>query len=100
MKKIYKYPFDIEGSFAIKKLPEFAPIIHVGLDPTGTPCLWAEIFPEWVEAIEKYETARSARRIREFAIVGTGQNCPIGEHVGSWVQDAFVWHLYETTKRT
>ena len=99
MKTIHKYPIEIASSFAIKSLPEYAPIIRVGLDPVGVPCIWAEVFSEWVDAIAKYETEKSGRKIRHFGVTGTGRECPNGEHVGSWVQDQFVWHLYETTKQ-
>lgn len=100
MKVIYKFPLSIaRENFEIASLPEYAPIIHVGLDTGAQPCLWAEVFTEWVEAIEKYETEKSARKRRTFSICGTGRPCPVGEHVGSFVQGLFVWHLYETTKR-
>jgi len=100
MKTIYKYPFGDSPKFEIRDLPEFAPIIRVGLDPSGNMCIWAEVFTEWVEAIKKFETEKSARRIRTFEICGTGHECPAGQHLHSYISGPFVWHLYETTART
>lgn len=98
MKTIYEYPLLIEVSFPIKELPEYASIIRVGLDPKGVPCIWAEVFTEWIEAKEKYGTDKGINVVRTFSVIESGHPVPPGIHVGSWVQDEFVWHLYETTK--
>lgn len=77
MKTVWKYTIN----FAFTALT--GPVVHVGLDPSGTPCVWIEGDPEKLMD-------------RLFEVVGTGQRVPVdGTHVGSWVDGAFVWHLYE-----
>jgi hypothetical protein len=100
MKTIYKYPVLIQRLFPIEELPQYASIIRVGLDPHGSPCIWAEVFTEWIEAKEKYGTDKGIKHVRNFSVFGTGMEVGPGTYVGSWVQDTFVWHLYETTART
>jgi hypothetical protein len=83
MTKVYKYPFEIVGS-QIVELPVEAKVIHVGLDPQGTPCLWAEINPLNIH-----------KDLRIF-VVGTGTSIPDAAkvHLGSFNQREFVWHVY------
>lgn len=81
---IWKFPIDIEFDRQTIEVPAGASIIHVGLDPAGQPCVWAEVEPH----VEKIE--------REIFIRGTGH--PIdkvkGSHRGSFVHGPFVWHVY------
>jgi hypothetical protein len=88
MDTIYKFPFEITDMQEIE-MPMAAQIIHVGLDPSGTPCLWAEVDP----------TAPATHR--KIAVIGTGNPLDFGHdytsarHLGSLVQGPFVWHVYE-----
>lgn len=83
MKTIYKYPLEIKGEQTIKTGGDGANIIHVGLDPMGTPCIWLEVDTLW-----PYKDL-------PIYIVGTGNPIPEGRgHVGSFVQGPFVWHVY------
>lgn len=101
MKTIYKYPIQVSPEFELADLPQYASIIRVGLDPQGQPCLWAEVFTEWIEAKKKFGTDKGIKHVRKFSVYGTGAgHFGPGVHVGSWVQDIFVWHLYETTACT
>lgn len=99
MKTIYKYQIEFRDNFAIPSLPQFASIIHVALDPSEKLCIWAEVFTEWIEAKEKYGTDKGIKVVRTFSVIGTGHEVPPGAHVGSWVHDIYVWHLYETTRQ-
>ena len=84
MNTIHKYPIKITDRQEVT-LPENAKIIHVGIDPRGLPCLWAE-----VDTFD-YECSD-----RDIYVVGTGN--PRDEeaktHLGSFVQGPFVWHVY------
>lgn len=65
-------------------MPLSSRIIHVGLDPHGSPSIWAEVDPSIVGELEY-----------DLAVKGTGH--PVeGElhHLRSFVQGAFVWHVY------
>jgi hypothetical protein len=83
---IYKYPIDIteHQHIPIKmELGTTAKIIHVGLDPNGTPCIWVELIPGEI-SVELC-----------IHIVGTGRLAPNKcTHKGSFVMDLFVWHVY------
>lgn len=83
MKTIYKYPIKITELQEIE-MPEHANVLHVGLDPQGTPCLWA-----MVDAIESKELV-------SVFVVGTWNPMPFEtlRHVGSFVQGPFVWHVF------
>ena len=84
---IYKYELGVEmnerGEFTIE-MPCGARPIHAGLDPAGTPCLWAEVQPE---------NALAEMRV---AMLGTGHTIPSSayEHVASFNQNPFIWHVY------
>lgn len=88
MDTVYKYPLQLMDRQTIA-LPEDAEILHIGPDPAGAPCLWARVDTDVVT------TART------FVIVGTGH--PIflvddskpPEHIGSYIQNGFVWHVFE-----
>ena len=86
MRTIYKYPLDISNSQIIEVRKEAGTtpkIVHVGLDPSGIPCVWMELTPGTYT--EKYE----------IHIIGTGERVsgPL-DHIGSFVQDRYVWHVY------
>lgn len=83
MRKIYKYPFEIKDKIEIE-MPACSMVVHVGLDPQGQPCVWANVEPE----------AQTIKQI--FYVRGTGHD--LGDasgHLGSFVQGDFVWHLFQ-----
>ena len=86
MRKIYKYPIRITDK---QEIPVYkadgtrSKIVYAGLDPTGQPCIWVEHFPG---------NYREAWQVR---VIGTGHEIAGAlEHVGSFVQDPFAWHVY------
>jgi hypothetical protein len=83
MTTIHKYPLEITDVQLIPA-PFGAKAIHVGLDPSGTPCLWA--------IVEDHIKQGGM----DVWIVGTGQEIPKEDHayVGSFVQGPFVWHVF------
>lgn len=83
MRTIFKYPIEITNRQIITS-PLCSEIRHVGLDPSGQPCMWAEadfdLPPDpWT-----------------LYIIGTGHPIPneATRHIGSFVQGPFVWHAY------
>jgi len=86
---IHKYPLELTERQTIKHLPCFTPA-HVGLDPSGALCLWAE-----VDLIDSAPICSI-----DVEIFGTGHTIPPPPHhwarqfVGSVVQGSFVWHVY------
>lgn len=80
---IHKFPIEIKRGVQTIAMPDGARIIHVGLDPIGTPCLWARV-----------NTAHPMTLV-EVILVGTGWEMNAhGEHLGSFVQGGFVWHVF------
>lgn len=65
-------------------------VLHVGFDPGGKPCVWAEVVPSVQSAYDTY-----------VRIVGTGEEVPLGtDHIGTYTEGPFVWHVYmERVKR-
>lgn len=92
MRAVWKFPIDVStvgGTVSPEiTMPAGAKIVHVAQQRVGdVVTLWAEVNPD----------AR-VRETRYFAIIGTGHPIPDGyEHVGTWLDDPFVWHLYELT---
>jgi len=80
---VWKFPFVITGEFKLD-MPEFAIVKYVACQG-GVPCLWAEVNSE-NKTVE-----------RTFYIVGTGHPFPNSylKHIATFMQDVFVWHLYE-----
>ncbi len=81
MRTIYKYPLK-HGVFSLQ-LPLDAVVIHVGEDPSFTPCVWVELDTEKV------------KKERKFMLVGTGYALPNEAilHLGSYKSGIFMWHL-------
>lgn len=83
MRTIYKYPIKITDEQEIP-MPADAEVLHVGLDPQGTPCLWAMV-----------ETDKPVEPV-SVLVFGTGG--PVAfeslRHVGSFVQISCVWHVF------
>ena len=83
MKTIYKYPIQITDEQEIT-MPTGAIVIHAGLDPQGTPCVWARV-----------DTEAEPEPV-SILVYGTGTTMeyePL-EHVGSFTQGPFVWHVF------
>lgn len=82
MNTIYKYRIAITDHQHLAMKP--GRIIHVGLDAQGVPCVWAEVFSTMPDIL------------RSIYVVGTGHSKPeeAREHVGSFIQGMFVWHVY------
>jgi hypothetical protein len=80
---IYKYPIGIVDEQQVR-MPCGASIIHVGLDPQGDPCLWAQV-----------DTQQALEHVTIF-VVGTGEPFPEDSemHLGSFVQGPFVRHVF------
>lgn len=82
MKTIFKYPIEITNIQEVK-LPVGFKVIHVGLDPNNTSCIWCEV-----------DTNKELIRQTVY-VVGTGHKLPPDAyHVGSFLQRVFVWHVY------
>lgn len=83
MKTIYKYPIEITDSQEVE-MPINAEAIHAGLDPQGTPCVWATV------------DNQNATEAVTVLVVGTGNPIPqrARRHVGSFNQGPFVWHIF------
>ncbi len=83
--KIYKYELEDATRNGIRGVVNR--VIHVGLDPNGAACLWAEVAPDIVPY------GGSPLKV---VIVGTGMDVPEGHlsHCGSFVDGVFVWHVY------
>jgi len=90
MKVIYKYPFNITAEIKID-IPRGFKVVHVGLDPNMTPCIWAEIDCEKLP--ETYS----------FTVRGTGHKytpCDRGEaHIGTFLAAGGVWHVFQVDIR-
>lgn len=83
MKTIYKYPIQITDEQEIS-MPQGAEVIHAGLDPQGTPCVWA-----MVDTQNKPEPV-------SILVYGTGNPMTYtpDRHVSSFTQGPFVWHVF------
>lgn len=88
MKTIYKFPLIISDDVQFIEMPGPDKVLHVGLDPSGLPCVWAQVNPGHT---------RVQVRVRVF---GTGHALPndpvfaTDRHAGSFVQGPFVWHVF------
>jgi len=84
MRKIYKYNLFHNSSCPVI-LTRTGKIVHVGFDPLGIGSIWIEVEPD------------SDMVNRQLYIVATGGELPDAatNHVGSFVDGQFVWHIYE-----
>ncbi len=85
-KSIWKFTLEITDHQIIQ-MPKDAELLHVGLDPQGTPCLWALVTPT------------NETQGRSIIIHGTGHPvlCVVTKHdnyIGTFVQGRFVWHVF------
>jgi hypothetical protein len=84
MKTIYKYPIKITDEQEII-MPQGAEVIHAGLDPQGTPCVWAQV-----------DTKAEPEPV-SILVYGTGHQMQFEplKHVGSFIHEGcFVWHVF------
>ena len=82
MTSIRKWPIDL-GMVTVIPIPTDGGVVHVGLDPFGVPCVWTR------------GDQNNQRRVA-MQIIGTGWEFDGGEHVGSFVDGPFVWHVIQT----
>jgi hypothetical protein len=88
-RSVWKFPLSIGDITTINVATQTLPCL-VGLDPaSGGPAIWLEVEPD------------GEPRERRFVIYGTGHpiegdgGYPYDLHIGSLIQNAFVWHIYE-----
>lgn len=95
MKTIWKFPFTIKDMVAFD-MPKGAEVLHVEVQKPANiscstqPCLWALVDPE----------AEKERRL--FSIFGGHPiaNVERMEHVATFLDGAYVWHVFEEKKET
>lgn len=81
-KRIFKYKINV-GLLTKMEVPNNFNPIHVGLDPSGVPCIWMEVGEN--------------KPLCEIGVLvlGTGGTTREGYcYVGSFVQDTWMWHVY------
>lgn len=85
MKEVWKFTLSPDNS-AKMEVPVGAKPLFVGLDPSGTPCLWMEVDP------------LAMREAFPHVIVGTGHPIPpkATTYLGSFVlsKEMLVFHVY------
>lgn len=88
MKTVYKFPLSITTKQFITVKTGSIPL-HVGLDPSGVPCIWV-----------KCNTETPTSEGLEIRIIGTGHEIPYDAqiHIGSFVQGVYVWHVFTPDK--
>jgi len=85
MYRVYKYQFKIEDEFHVY-LPLGFQILKVECQ-NDVPCMWALVNPE------------SPKESVRFRLYGTGHDinvADIGDHVATFQQGRFVWHLFRS----
>lgn len=85
MRTIFKYPFLPAADFKID-MPIGAAILYVGCqDEDEQACIWAIVDNE------------ADQEERFFCVVGTGHAAApeTYEHIGTFQQGPFVWHLFQ-----
>lgn len=86
MRLIYKY--NVSRAKQTLTLPEQFKVLHVGLDPVGAGYVWIEFDPE----LPRVEM--------EFVCLATGEHFDQNryEHIGTYVDRPYVWHVYRKVK--
>jgi len=83
MRKIFKYPLEINDSPQVINVNKNAKIVMVG-NQDGTLCLWIEVDDQ------------ALKDPRKFYVKGTGHPIPSWMcYIGSAIIKPFVWHVYE-----
>jgi hypothetical protein len=84
MQTVYKYPISMQADVRVM-MPEDATVIAVGIDGTGSPCVWALVDPDAPATVE-----------RKFGVYGTGGRIPdFWEFRGTFFTLPYVWHVFE-----
>ena len=85
MRTIHKFNFTPDQRDIHIKMPKGARPLHVGLDPSGTPAIWATVQSTILE-----------KETQMFQVVGTGHLLPIAtwSYLGSFTEGPFTWHIY------
>lgn len=85
MKTIWKW--SIDRVVETIPMPRGADVVHVGHDPAGILCIWAEVDSD------------APLEDRVFEVFGTGHDLPAesATHLSTWVDGDLVLHLYEVT---
>ena len=80
---IWKYLLELTDEQTVN-MPRSAEVLHVGIDPNGSLCVWALVDPNTMP------------EDRVFFVHGTGFPVPSGRrHLGSVTLGPFVWHVFE-----
>jgi len=87
MKKIFKYPLEVEDKQVVM-MPEDAEILCIQVQH-GTPCIWALVDP-----------ALAVSQERTLLTFGTGHELPSGvemTYIGTYQMhsDSLVFHVFE-----
>ena len=82
---IWKFLIPPSNGYPSIYMPIGAKILTVQLQ-MGVPCLWVEVNPE-----------EEGQEQRQFQVVGTGRGLSKNprNHIGTWQDGAYVWHLFE-----
>jgi hypothetical protein len=88
---MFKYLIPVQDEPTTLQLPVGATIVEAGVQRPGFGQVAHEI-SLWAEVPTRDE--RTTRRT--FTVIGTGHEIPHrGAHVGTVLDGAFVWHVYE-----
>lgn len=83
MRTIWKFPIPYQEQFIVATKAGAKPVLIALQD--GKPHLWLEVDKRTLNEVHYI-----------YNVVGTGHDIPErGEHVGSWQDGSFVWHLYK-----
>jgi hypothetical protein len=87
MRTVWKYPLRLEEKFTIE-MPQGSVPLHVDIDGSGRPCVWATVEPD--APIEEYT----------YHLRGTGHPSPTPKpaYVGTVKDGSFFWHVYRDLK--
>lgn len=104
-KTVYKYPLRMDGPTEVELPVALHKPVHFDIQKgevydfdlettiySATPTLWVE---QWLPE-EGYDFRMETVT---YEIFGTGHHVPVGAlHIGSVIDGAFVWHLYQTSE--
>lgn len=80
--RIWKFPLQPAERQRISTPSEMA-FLSLGKDGAGEICIWAAV------------DTKSANRMTEIVIVGTGKPLPyVGTYLGTVMDGPFVWHVF------
>ena len=94
MKRIWKFNIPIDDETLHLMLPKDAQVVSVGPGYDGSKNI-NPFGQMWIEGSFKHFKEREFL----FRVFGTGHPIPVGwEHVGTFNQSLFVWHIYSYEK--